>query len=83
MDRYIIDTARAELNRRQTDISRNLIEALNKRPLSKPSNSEEFLGAYGAQNRSVLDVREVYTTMDYRSHNAPSGTGCTRRYVFE
>jgi RPE1 domain-containing protein len=31
------------------------------RPISKPSNSEEFLGAYGAQNRSV-DVREDSST---------------------
>jgi tRNA/rRNA methyltransferase len=36
--------------------------ALQNRLLSKPSNSEEFSGAYGAQNRSVLDVREAPST---------------------
>jgi NAD(P)-dependent dehydrogenase (short-subunit alcohol dehydrogenase family) len=38
------------------------INKWNNRPLSKPSNSEEFLRAYGAQNRSVLDVREDSST---------------------
>ncbi|MDR2794391.1 MAG: palindromic element RPE1 domain-containing protein [Holosporaceae bacterium] len=35
---------------------------LENRHLSKPSNSEEFLGANGGQNRSVLDVREDSST---------------------
>jgi 16S rRNA (cytosine967-C5)-methyltransferase len=36
--------------------------ASNIRPLSKPSNFEEFSGVIGAQNRSVLEVREDSST---------------------
>ncbi|MDR2781751.1 MAG: hypothetical protein LBB21_04865 [Holosporaceae bacterium] len=51
------------------------------RPLSKPSNSEEFLGAYGAQDRSVLDVREDPSTGATRK--LPEGRRLRKRSIFE
>jgi hypothetical protein len=59
--------------------SREKIIAKIIKPLSKPSNSEEFLGAYGAQDRSVLEVREDPSTGATRK--LPEGRRLRKRSI--